>query len=628
MATLLATQNGNIDDPLTWGGTIPSNMDILDAKNYVINVNTNSSYSRLINTDGGYFNLLDGVSLSAEILNTQTLNFSGYCVLYEGTASASITGKIKGGNLLDRYGVYINNNNHLIINGPVVAGFKSGTNNGGIGVKSSVTAGGSLIVNGDIGIEGTFTNPSSARGEFSAINTEALSSIIINGNIDIPNSTSVEGLKGLVVKIPSTSTFNPKVEINGNISVFDNHGYGTTTFLGALDYRGRSSTSVTSGSVKINGVINAGSNTYYHAALISGKTDVNVTGNIIAGSSNCRALAIVNNNNAVVTLSTNLPLFAGAVNASSDWAPVQIQSSNNLTISIFGNIESTFLRVGSTDSSGLAVTNSVLNIEGNIKNSNTAGGGHNIKTEDYCIGLTINVVGSIYGGSTGNAINMRALNRTSNLALNVFAYEIVGGITSSAIVTDAYDQPIYFDINAQEISAHPLGGTGHAISAISRYTGSFKVNAKRILDSFTGVTALFVRAYDLSDIPQDAIIRYAAAPYAGFGPYVIHSTINSLSTFQMPPPEAVRDGVIYAGGSLTGACRIPSVSSVLLGTPVGAPDGDVGISTLDKSLLNYDALYNASLNAFDGPDTVGRKLRLCPTTEVIGEIIESFQIVH
>jgi hypothetical protein len=313
------------------------------------------------------------------------------------------------------------------------------------------------------------------------------------------------------------------------------------------------------------------------------------------------------------------------VNTGSTWAPVQIQSSSNLTINVFGNTEHTFLKLGA-QTAATAVTNSILNIEGNIRNSSGSGGV--IRTEDYCINLTINIVGNLYGGSTGNALYMFASNRTNNLSLNVFANEIVGGSVFSAIETDAFDQNIFFNINANDIAAHPLGGNGHAINATSRYNGTFRVNAKRILDNFAGTTALFVRSYDLSDVPQDAVIRYAAAPFAGFGPYVIHSTINSLSTFQMPPPEAVREGVVYAGGSLVGACRIPSVSSVLLGVPVGAPDGNVGVATLDESLLNYEALYNAPLREFDNPNTAGQKLRLCPSTEVIGKIIESFQIVH
>lgn len=96
----------------------------------------------------------------------------------------------------------------------------------------------------------------------------------------------------------------------------------------------------------------------------------------------------------------------------------------------------------------------------------------------------------------------------------------------------------------------------------------------------------------------------------------------------MPPPESVRFGVVYAGGSLTGACRIPSISSVLLGTPVGAPDGSMGISTLDESLLNYDAIYNAPLTAFNYSNSVGERLRRGPTTEIVGELIESFYPVH
>ena len=108
MATLSATQNGNINNSSTWGGIVPTSIDILDARHYIINVNTNSIYSKLINDLGGYFLLSDGVGLSAEIENTQSVGFSGYCVLYEGTSTSSITGKIKGINSKGKIVYFIN----------------------------------------------------------------------------------------------------------------------------------------------------------------------------------------------------------------------------------------------------------------------------------------------------------------------------------------------------------------------------------------------------------------------------------------------------------------------------------------------------------------------------------------
>jgi hypothetical protein len=643
MATLSATQNGNINDPSTWGGTIPTSIDILDARQYIINVNTNSLYSKLINTLGGYFLLSDGIGLSAEIENTQTLGLSGYCLLYDGTSSSSITGRVKGGRSDRYYGVYIDNSNHLIVNGNVTGGLKLNANvGGGIGIKSSVNAQGSLLVNGDIGLEGTLTNPVSARYEFAAINSEALSSIEINGDIFLPGSNnasivnSVEGLQGLIVKNSSNSPINPTVKVNGDIVIEDYHGYGasmTAIILGVsnvvagINYRGNTSTLTTPGLIEVNGnIINSTINTYYYGVHSIGNTNIKINGDIICGTQGTIPLRVLNNNNSTITLSSNSG-FTGNINGTSvNWMPVHITTSNNLTINILGDVKNQFLRLGSQDSTTLPVTNSTLNIEGNILN---IGGAGSIRVEDYCINLTINIVGNIYGGtSSTQAIHLRAVNRTNNLRLNVFATEIIGGTNATAIFTDAYDQNIFFNINAEEIAANPSGGNGHAIQAIERYLGSVKINAKRILDNFAGITALYVRSYDLSDVPNDAIIRYAAAPFAGFGPYVIHSTINSLSTFQMPPPEAVREGVIYASGSLTGACRIPSVSSVLLGTPVGAPDGNVGIATLDESLLNYDAIYNAPLTAFNYPNSVGEKLRAGPTTEIVGELIESFFPVH
>jgi hypothetical protein len=643
MATLLATQNGNIDDPSTWGETIPTSIDILDAREYIVNINTNSSYNKLINTLGGYFLLSDGIRLSAEIENTQTLGLSGYCVLYEGTSSSSITGKVKGGSgSLNYYGVYINNNNHLIVNGSVVGGFKLNSNiGGGIGIKSSVNAQGSLLVNGDIGLEGTgtFFNPTTAttvsRAEFAAINSEALSSIQINGDIFLPGSNnasivnSVEGLQGLIVKNSSNSPINPTVKVNGDIIINDNHGYGNT-YQNGIDYRGNTDALTIPGLIEINGNINVTTNTYYNGIRTGGKVNINLTGDIIGGTQNSYGLRIINNNNSTITLSNNMGFTGNTTGTNASWFPVYITNSNNMSINVLGDIKNQFIRLGD-DGTGGPVVNCTLNIEGNILNE---GGFGCVYTSVYCNNNIVNIVGDIYGGNISQPpVNIRLTNLTNNVSLNVFASKIIGGNIASAIVSDVNSTAtnngsIHFNINAEEIAANPAGGNGHAISVPNRYLGTFKINAKRILDNFAGVTALYVRSYDLSDVPNDAIIRYAAAPFAGFGPYVIHSTINSLSTFQMPPPEAVREGVVYANGSLTGACRIPSVSSVLLGTPVGAPDGNVGIATLDESLLNYDAIYNAPLTAFNYPNSVGEKLRAGPTTEIVGELIESFFPVH
>lgn len=632
MATLSATQNGNINDPTTWGGIIPTSVDTLDAREYIVNVNANSLYSKLINDLGGYFLLSDGVGLSAEIENTQSVGLSGYCVLYEGTSTSSITGKIKGGKTNNYHGVYINNNNHLIVNGPVVGGFKLNNNvGGGIGIKSSVNANGSLLVNGDIGLEGTLTSPTSARSDFAAVNSEALSAITINGNINIPSSTGVEGLQGLVVKNSNNAPKNPTVIVNGNITITDAHSYSlytalvnTTTIVAGIKYLGDSSITTAPGLIEVNGNISVGTNTYYFCVYSSGNTNLKINGDIICGTTS-KALRIQNNDSSTVILSSSIGFTGNSIGSDSNNFPIDIFSSNNLTINIYGDIKNQFLQVAYNDQTTRQVTNSILNVEGNILN---IGNGGCIRISDYAHYLVINIAGNIYGGtSNASALSIATDNTTDNVSLNVFATEIIGGTTGHAISINTYDKSIFVNINAEEIVANPFGGSGHAISAPSRYLGTFKINAKRILDSFAGITSLYVRSYDLSEIPNDAIIRYAAAPFTGL-PYIIHSTINSLSTYQMPPPEAVREGVVYANGSLTGACRIPSVSSVLLGTPVGAPDGNVGIATLDESLLNYDAIYNAPLTAFNYPNSVGEKLRAGPTTEIVGELIESFYPVH
>ena len=500
---------------------------------------------------------------------------------------------------------------------------------GGNGLEGTNTAIGTLIVNGNIGHEGY---SSTYIGDFTAIKSDAFQNITITGNINITDPYSNNkwrGCRGLIMRNLATgSVVNPTLTFNGNILVTQYHGHGANYYPSYIIYQGSSSATI-NGQITINGNTQVNNGTYCYGVWIDQKTDININGDIIQTFNFSYGVRIQNNASATITFDATTAggTFTGNTNGSAAWnfPPVRISDSDSLTININGHIGDNFLMLGwnsDNPTTSTPVNNSTVNVLGDLLGGNS---GYNIRMYYYCNNNTINIVGNIYSGPTSVNPSLGVYkNARSNTTLNITGAEIHGGNTA-AVYYAIYDKYFYATINATEIAADPTNTSkvGHAIQSTSRYLGWVKINATRILDNLLGTSALFLRSYTLDGTPSEAYIRYAAIP--SIGGTVVHSSLNSISTFSMPPPSAVRAGVAYgSGGSFVGTCEIPSVSAVLFGVPVGAADGTVGTGILDQSLLNYNAIYNAPLSAFTVPGSVGERLKEQITIETVGKLIESF----
>jgi len=159
MANIKAQANGNFADTATWsGGVVPGSGDNAYSNGYVVTVAASATCAQVSNavgsgiTAGGYFDLADGVTLTANVLGgfNVTSPSNGGAVCLQGTASATIVGNITGGSGASMRGVLHASSGTLTITGSVTGG--STSNCYGLyqtGISSTCTITGSVTGSGN-----------------------------------------------------------------------------------------------------------------------------------------------------------------------------------------------------------------------------------------------------------------------------------------------------------------------------------------------------------------------------------------------------------------------------------------------------------------------------------------------
>jgi hypothetical protein len=230
---------------------------------------------------------------------------------------------------------------------------------------------------------------------------------------------------------------------------------------------------------------------------------------------------------------------------------------------------------------------------------------------------TINIVGSVYGGSSSNAsgVFLNATNSTAdykrpNIFGNLFGGTASGAHAVASRADRGFDPTIYGNVTAGTAA----GGISLATSQVSNVTIYGNVLANGAPGSSSGG---FLYIYGTSTSSNNnygafcantsyitGIMNNVSGYWAVYSPRIFIATSGSMQftlneqttdnditlysqdLFSSPSGSDVRDGITYgAGGALTGSLAVPPSGSVALGVPVDDGVGTAMISITDMGAL-------------------------------------------
>jgi hypothetical protein len=298
--------------------------------------------------------------------------------------------------------------------------------------------------------------------------------------------------------------------------------------------------------VTVIGNINAGNNNVIHGISFTNAGSIlNVTGNVVAGSS---------------------------VN-------VQYGINSSGTVNFIGNATGSAIGFGSAAIN--INTGGVLNLTGIITGGNAGNTSYGVQTAGNG---TYN--GTIIGGSAGSSSGLRITAGIHTINSNSTG----GGSTNShGIITAG---------GTLTVNGNCTGGVASANGAqLTTTTATFNGD---IIGSASS-TAAGLSVTDAASTVTISTMTFSVigtTPVAGFvkfkntAPTITvtkaDNTTEQLvdpSTTDIPVVSNVRNGITYASGSLTGTLNVPPVSSVAVGVPVDATVGTAIISITDMGAL-------------------------------------------
>ena len=283
-----------------------------------------------------------------------------------------------------------------------------------------------------------------------------------------------------------------------------------------------------------------------------------------------------------------------------------LTSSGGVTVNIIGNIYGIQGGVG-----GLTVffssAASVLNITGNVFGAANNSGG-TIQSAG-----TVNFVGNAFGGSSHNTTSCISITAGGNL---VYTGNITpGGGIAPAITMAGNTSTINGNIYAGGSTSANAGlritaGT-HIINADcygSNVAGSFSsglnvTGSISVVVNGTVYAGTIATSYGLSSSSANVVVSNVEftngnTPINGFikfkntAPTITvrkaDNTTQQLvdpATTDIPAEGDVRDGIVYASGSLTGTLQVPPVTAVSVGVPTDNTVGTAVITITDMGAL-------------------------------------------
>jgi len=298
--------------------------------------------------------------------------------------------------------------------------------------------------------------------------------------------------------------------------------------------------------VTVIGNINAGSANVIHGINFTNVGSIlNVTGNVVAGSSvnvqfginTSGTLNFIGNatgsatgfNSAAININVGGILnFTGTIQGGS-----AINPSYGILTAGNGTYNGTIVGGSVGSASGLRITAGIHTI-----NSNVTGGAASNSHGIITAGGTLTVNGSVTGGAAG-CFGAQLTTTTAT-----FNGDIIGSSSTSAVGLSVTD----------------------AASIVTISTMTFSVNG-------TSPTAGFVK---FKNTAPTVTVRKANNT---------NQTLVDPSTTDIPIVGDVRDGIVYATGTLTGTLKVPPPSSVGVGVPTDNTVGTAVISVTDMGAL-------------------------------------------
>lgn len=378
-------------------------------------------------------------------------------------------------------------------------------------------------------IRNTQRSGGTANGSFTLTTSRIINANIIAGNGNSQSCVYV-------------NTTGISLTVNGNITAGSNsdaHGINIDNLA----------------TLNVNGNIFGGTGgTRPVGVFVVRQTNVNVVGNVTAGSSS-NAHAIQANGNNTITITVT-----GAVTGGSGGSATGIRNEGNVTIIVNGNVN------GGSGASGIGINNvttGLVTVNGNV----TGGAGSNSFGVNNGATGTVLVTGDATGGSGSTAYGA---NNTSTGLIRVYG---------SAI---GNDHGLGYSTNNGTPGVFGFG-TNIGVTQATTTVRGIRYGAKG-----QSPTAGLVQL-DITNLANSSA-RFRTEPNS-FTEYTFGPPENIGG---QPTPSDVRLGVIYNFGNRTGTCAVPPANSTAFGVPVDNTIGtavitEAGLTTLLQQALSPNA---------------------------------------
>jgi hypothetical protein len=588
MALRAAVASGNWSNPAIWnGGVLPNPGDIVASNTFTVTIDQNITVDVLTNTAQTKNTIVpfmtsnttpSGIASSNVGVAWQAFdNSSSYWLVQTAQVGDYVQYQFPTARAVDQY----NFSNGTSFNGSVsLQGSHDGINFTTLHTASVVLTGNGtyesplignstlylyyrFVLNSAIYVQITFvrffeylgTSPAVAGGGF-----------ILNNGVTVTCTNTGNGISiGATTLLTYSGTGS--VVINGNIGGITANSITGFLISGA-------------GNVTINGTINGStSNSSTTTINVTAAAILNVNGNVngFSGSAGNANAIRMNTSGGILNLVGNIELRGTIKQVVSMLA--------GTTLNMTGDI---LCQLSSANSGvGVDANAATINITGNLSITNAT----NINNVNwYCLGAsnicTINIIGTISNDLTSNAM-------TFSYPVNIFGSSYFNHIGS---VIGGLRAPAIYNLVAGAINIM----TGPFISSPSGIQPFYvtRMHYRRTLGSY----------YEFRDNSTNGALPPA-------GPAPITRLVSPGTAIDAPAASNVRQGVVYAAGSLTGTMVVPAASNVANNVPVD--------NTLGTAVLDPNAIWAVPLTSINTLNSIGRRVKNAATVETTGAQIQT-----
>ena len=337
---------------------------------------------------------------------------------------------------------------------------------------------------------------------------------------------------------------------------------------------------------------------------------INHSGNcnfIITGSS---FTAAANNANVITKTSTGTITVVGNLAGGATTGASYVLSTNAGNTTVVGNIQGALTL--SNTSAALVQTAGSLTVIGNIIGGIGATGATGISFS----GTSLTITGSVTGGS--GTTPAAGILITSTPTVNISG-SINGASAAGISSTTANTTNIVGSVNGSS-AANGISYTGAAVLAV-RGTVTAGTGANAISSTATSATnTIFGNLVNTNGImafygPNLRIGSGSLTTWRFTTSTGADRTLYTLDQIgDQPSTSNVRQGILYASGSLTGTMAVPPSGSVALGVPIG---NTTGSAVLNPTYVS-DEIWNQPTSTLTMNGSIGERIKNTATVSSTG----------